>query len=62
MQQLVKGQCLSLRADSQNMEETRGSLGCIWLLRPVCVSLLRLAGPSYLLELVLSTRNMEAAL
>lgn len=51
----------SPRTDSQNMEETRASLGCRWHLRPVCVSLLLPAGPSYLLVLVLSTWNMEAA-
>lgn len=62
LEQLMRGQCLSLRIDSQNMEETRAGRGCRLCLRPVCVSLWLPAGPSYLLVLVLSTWNMAAAL
>lgn len=59
LEQFMRGQCLSLRTDLQNMEETRAGLGCRWRLRPVCASLLLPAGPSYLLVLVLSTWSME---
>lgn len=62
LEQFMRGQCLSLRTDLQNMEETRAGLGCRWRLRPVCASLLLPAGPSYLLVLVLSTWNMERPL